>query len=103
MLYIVLVWVQREHADAWGEYMARTHVPDMMDTGCFVTSHMARDEESDTDDEVAWRVYYVTRDRADLDRYLAEHAEAMRADHVESFGGVVRAKRELLPTVTTGR
>ncbi len=102
MLYIVLIAVARERAEEWGSYMADEHVGDMMDTGCFQDAYMARDEEADTGDEVGWRVIYVLEGEAALERYMAEHAAAMRDDHASRFAGAVRARREILPVVARG-
>ena len=102
MLYIVLIAVARGRASQWEAYMADEHVPDMMGTGCFQSAYMARDEPADTDDHVGWRVIYVLEDQAALDRYLAEHAAAMRDDHSSRFAGAVQASREILPVVARG-
>jgi hypothetical protein len=102
VLYIVLIAVARGRAEEWESYMADEHVGDMMGTGCFQRAYMARDEEADSDDAVGWRVIYVLEGQAELDRYLAEHAAAMRDDHASRFAGAVQARREILPVVARG-
>ncbi len=97
MLYIVLIAVARSRAQEWESYMSGTHIQDMMDTGCFESAYMARDEAADTAERVGWRVIYVLEDQRSLDRYMSDHAAAMREDHTRAFGGVVQASREILP------
>jgi hypothetical protein len=52
--------------------------------------------EAAAPDTVQWSVHYRLRDRESLNRYFAEHAERMRADGMERFGGGFTATRRVM-------
>ena len=98
MLYIVHIAIDDEIADEWWTWMEEVHIPDVMDTGCFEEAIAARDLDEDMDGRQGWRVLYVARGQADLERYLNEHAQALQAEHNDRFADhQFEAWRETLP------
>ncbi len=45
---------------------------------------------------VCWSIHYHVRSMSDLQSYLDTHAERMRADGANRFGGSYRANRRIL-------
>jgi hypothetical protein len=68
--------------------MRSEHIPDLMATGCFVSAMFSRSGDT-------FQIRYTAADRAMLDRYLAEHAERLRADVVKHFPSGIRFSREI--------
>ncbi|MEC9398770.1 MAG: DUF4286 family protein [Myxococcota bacterium] len=101
MLYIVRVWVDKEVAEDWRVWMRDIHIPEVVETGCFVRAYMARNEDADTEQRVAWVMMYHAPSAEDYARYKQEHAAALQADHTERYAGRVNAERELLPVHAT--
>lgn len=75
-------------AAALEEYM-RTHVPEVLATGCFLDAHFERSAPD------VYRTRYTVASQSDLDRYVAEHAPRLRADFVEHFPSGVRLTRSV--------
>ena len=80
-------------ADALEAYMRGRHIPAIFATGCFVAIRFERAGPT------RFRTLYTGASRADLDRYLADHTAAMRADFMAHFPTgvtVARAEWEML-------
>lgn len=73
-------------APALERYMIDRHLADVFATGCFADAHFERGE-------TLWRTRYTVASQEDLDRYIAEHAPATRADFAEHFPTGVRLTR----------
>lgn len=101
MFYLVYVWVDREIATDWLTWMCDVHVPDVVQTACFLDAFVVRDSEGDRDGRVAYRVLYRARSEAELERYQRDFAPALQAEHTERYEGRFEARRELLPIVHT--
>jgi hypothetical protein len=79
-------------------YMTETHIPAILATGCFAAARFAR---LDGDDAGTFRTTYVAGTRADLERYLRDHAPAFRAEFLRDMGDAVHATREVWEDVQT--
>lgn len=99
MLYLVRVAVDKAAHEEWLTWMLDHHLPDVLDTGCFLGADACRDAERDTPGRVAWTFVYRVRDEAAWTTYTREHAPALQADHTSRFSGRFEASRELLPVV----
>ncbi len=76
VVYEVVATVEEQARDAYVRYMRERHIADVLATGCFLGATFA--QESPTRFRAAYRV----PDQSTLDRYLRDHAPALRA----SFG-----------------
>jgi hypothetical protein len=85
--YEVLATVDPAYVAAWEHYMLNEHIPDVLLTGCFLEARLDRGEAG------RFRVRYRVADTATLDRYLAEHAPALRAEALQRFPQGVRLER----------
>lgn len=100
MLYVVILAIDGSRATDWVKWMVDVHIPEVMATGCFVSSTMVRDSEGDRAGRVGYRVYYRSATDADLDRYQAEFAKKLQAKHTLRYQHAFMARREILPVVT---
>jgi hypothetical protein len=87
--YEVTVDVAAELVDQFIAYMLIRHVPDLMATGCFISSDFSQAGE------VKFRQRYLAFSREDLDRYLAEHAVRLREDFARHFPAGTAVTREV--------
>ena len=99
MLYVVFVAVHNTHREAWMEWMRDQHIPDVLATQCFSSATFVRDVDNDSDTQTSYRIAYRAHSAAAFDRYQAEFGGALREEHIELFGDVTRASRELLPVL----
>jgi hypothetical protein len=77
--------VGREFA-AW---MREEHIPDVLATGLFSGAEFGEM------DATSFRTRYLAASRANLDRYLAEHAPRLRDAFASRFGGSASTSREV--------
>ena len=87
--YEVTATVDASLIDAYERYMRDHHLPDVLATGCFEAASFSRSEAG------RYRIRYEVRDRATLDRYVAEHAPRLRADVEKHFPSGVTLGREV--------
>jgi len=86
--YEVTATVEAERMVAYESYMKSRHIPDLLATGCFVAASFSRDGGN------RYRMRYEASSRAELERYLRDHAGALRAHVVEVFPSGVALDRE---------
>jgi hypothetical protein len=87
--YEVVADVDPTLVEGYERYMRERHVPDLIATGCFSAATLERSRSG------AYRLRCVARSREALDRYLRDHAPALRADFTATLPSGVRLAREL--------
>ncbi len=100
MYYVIYILVDGSRATDWVKWMVDEHIPDVMATGCFVSSSLVRDSDADDRKRVGYRAYYRTATDADMERYERDHALRLRAEHSTRYAGAFSARREVLPVVS---
>ena len=75
-------------ADEFQHYMSSRHVPDVLATGCFMSAVIARSGNN-------FQFRYEVADRATLDGYFRDHADALRADVLEHFPSGIEFSRQI--------
>lgn len=88
LLYEVTLQVDSAVAQQVDEHMRSRHIPEIFATGCF--RRIRFDHASPT----RFRTSYQADTRADLDRYLSEHAPRLRAEFKAEFPTGVILTRE---------
>ncbi len=86
--YEITATVRSELAAAYESYMRDRHIPELLETGCFVAASLGRSAAGQ------YRIRYEARDRESLDRYLAEHAPRLRQHATEMFPEGMQIARE---------
>lgn len=76
-------------AEPLERYMRAKHIPEILATGCFREIAFQRDADG------RFRSRYGAATQADLDRYLAEHTAAFRADFLAHFPQGVTLERRI--------
>ena len=91
--YEVAAELEERLVGRYERYMRKTHIPDVLATGCFQAVVFARSSP------LRYRTSYVARNQADLDRYLESHTAGLRADFAAHFPEGVSLSREVWVTV----
>lgn len=86
--YEITATVRHDLTSAYERYMREKHIADLLETGLFATAAFTRSAPG------RYRIRYEARDRAALDRYLAEHAPRTRGDFMTHFPEGVELSRE---------
>ncbi len=87
--YEVAVDVAEGNSAEFVEYMTERHIAEVVATGCFLKASFI------TAGEGHFRTTYEAASRDDLERYLREHANALRRDFLEHFPHEVRVSRDV--------
>lgn len=87
--YEVRLDVDPALAESIEQYMETKHIPAIMALGCFQQARFDRGEAG------GYRTTYLAASREELDRYLRDHAEELRADFLRHFPEGVTPTREL--------
>ena len=87
--YEVIVTIEPTLVERFERYMRRTHIPEILTTGCFRKVRFER-----TGDTV-FRTAYMAESRGDVDRYLREHTAHFRDDFAKHFPAGVTAERRV--------
>jgi hypothetical protein len=87
MFYEVILECSESSAPALEQWMRNTHIPQMLETGCFAAIHFDRSDGR-------FRTVYQAASRQQLDRYLTEHAGRMREHFRHRFPNGVAVSRE---------
>ena len=77
--YEVTAEVGESLRDHFERYMVERHIPDLMETGCFMGAQFERTTSG------IYRTRYEAYDRAALERYIKEHAARLREHVAEKF------------------
>jgi hypothetical protein len=79
--------------EAFVRFQTERHIPDVMASGCFVSAALEEDADG------RFRASYEARTAEELERYLRDHAPALRADFAAHAPAGVRLTRATWTTV----
>lgn len=91
--YEVRVTLDPLRGEGFEQWMLGHHIPQVLGSGCFTGARFERLAPG------AYRTRYDAASAADLARYLAEHAAALRGDFAERFGEGSAVSRETWVTL----
>ncbi len=96
IIYNVTLKVENDIADEWVRWMKEEHIPDLFSTGLFADCQLCRLLEQDEAEGVTFSAQYRMNDLETYDRYISEHAQAMRDKAFARFGGKFIAFRSVM-------
>ena len=88
LIYEVSGTVNPELVPEYERYMTERHIPDVLASGSFISAAIVRAGEN------RYRILYEVADDATLQRYLDEHAPALRSDFARHFPTGVQLSRD---------
>lgn len=99
VIYNVTVKVNEGVAKAWLDWLLHEHIPDVMNTGCFVKYQVVRLLEVDDSEGPTYAVQYHASSKANYNRYIEKHASELRAVSNEKWGNQFIAFRTVMQVV----
>ena len=99
IIYHVTVKIDTEVETEWLDWMQRVHIPDVMKTGYFERSQLARVISMADTDGTSYSIQYHCKDMATLHRYQVQAAPALQKEHTDRYAGKFAAVRTLLEIV----
>jgi hypothetical protein len=89
-------WIIHE---AWVKWMKEKHIPEVMNSGCFTENRFVRLLETDETEGPTYAVQFYADDLEQYDRYLEQHAPALRKDVIDRWGDNFISFRSLMQLV----
>ena len=100
IIYNVTCSMEKGLAEEWLKWMKESHLPEVMETGCFIEYKMLKLLTNDSDDTgVNYAIQYTCENHETLERYRSEYGPALQAKTLEKFGNSVLAYRSVLEHV----
>ena len=96
ILYNVTVSVDPEIHEEWLAWMKSKHIPDVLATGMFTENRLLRVLGTEEGEGCTYSVQYTAHSMDDYERYKAEFAPALQAEHTERYSNRFVAFRTLL-------
>jgi hypothetical protein len=97
-IYNVTINIAEDAHDEWLGWMRDVHIPEVMQTGCFVKNRILRVLHVN-DEGHTYSVQYFFNEMSDIERYQREFAKALQEIHRKKFGEKYTAFRTLLEEV----
>lgn len=95
ILYEVSVEVRADLCVAFEDYMRGKHIPEIWETASFVHIHFERASP------LRYRTCYQAKSIDDYQRYLENHATALRADFMQHFPEGCTPSRDVFEVLQT--
>lgn len=95
ILYNVTVSIDPEIQQEWLEWMRTKHIPDVMNTGCFIEGRISR-VHGEEEGGLTYAIAYVSPSQELFDLYQEKHAPVLQQEHGERYNGHFAAFRTLL-------
>ncbi len=98
ILYNVTVSIDKAVHLSWLDWMRTTHIPDVMNTGCFRECRISR-VHGEEEGGMTFAISYVAPTQEDFDNYQGNHAEELQQQHATKFNGKFAAFRTMLTII----
>ncbi len=94
-IYNVTVNIEEEAHDEWLAWMKETHIPDVMNTGMFISNRML-EVMVDGENGRTYSIQYEVKDMETVMLYQQVYAPKLQQEHKDKFEGKFVAFRTML-------
>ena len=106
-MYQVRVQISRQKEAEWCVWMQKTHIPEVLATGCFLSARMGKFVEEGTENPPkegfsAYLIQYVLENAKKLAQYREKYAPNLMKAHTERYEGHFFAQRSVLQILAEG-
>jgi hypothetical protein len=98
IIYNVTVNIENDVHQEWLEYMKKIHIPEVMETGCFIESKICKvlvNEEQGT----TYSIQYTCENMQTYEHYKKEHAPRLQKEVQNKYANKFVSFRTLLEVV----
>lgn len=99
LIYNVTLKVDWAVHEQWLAWMVDIHIPEVLETGCFIKNTFSRLLEIDDTEGPTYSSQYQAASRADYDRYMELYAAAMRKSVTDHWGDRCISFRTLMQVI----
>ena len=98
LLYNVTISIDQSIEKDWLDWMKSKHIPDVMQTGCFLECRICR-VHGEEEGGCTYAIGYIAPSQEEYDRYQTEHAPSLQQEHIEKYSGKFAAFRTMLSVI----
>ncbi|MFN5443056.1 MAG: DUF4286 family protein [Crocinitomicaceae bacterium] len=98
ILYNVTVSIDPEIQEDWLQWMRSTHIPDVINTGCFIEGKISR-IHGEEEGGVTYSVMYLSPSQEVYEEYQSTHAPRLQKEHTDRYAGKFAAFRTILNVI----
>ncbi len=98
IIYSVTIHIEPSIEAEWLDWMQRTHVPDVLRTGCFLDCGIYKVVDAAAE-APSYAMQYHCRSFDEYERYRQNFAPALQKEHTDKFAGRFRGSRQLLEQI----
>lgn len=102
ILYNVTVKIDSAIHEEWLTWMKEVHIPDVMQTGCFLSYRITRIVEEPDEHGVGYAIQYLAESPERLNTYMESHAKKLQQAHADRYQNRYAAFRTLLEVIGEG-
>lgn len=99
IIYNVTVKVEPVIAEDWLAWLHKEHIPDILNTGCFVKAIVLKLLEVDDSDGPTYAIQYYAESKSNYNYYIEKFAARMREKGQEKWNGKFVAFRSVMQVV----
>lgn len=99
IIYNVTIKVESSIATQWKSWLLEEHIPEVMNTNCFVDHKVLRLLNVDESDGPTYIVQYIAESEDDYNRYIDEFADELRKSSTDKWQGRFIAFRTVMEDV----
>ena len=100
IIYNVTIQIDKRVADDWLFWMRSEHIPEVINTGLFVSYRLLRIQQDDDEQEgLTFAVQYTSLTQEHFDTYVREYATDLQKKHRERYHNSFIAIRTIMHVV----
>ena len=100
IIYNVTINIEESISQEWLYWMEKTHIPEVMNTGMFVTAKMTRVMVEEQMGGITYSIQYSCESKSKLDEYQVQFAPKLQQNHTQKFQGKFVVFRTLLEVIS---
>lgn len=102
LLYNVTIKIENDSAEEWLQWMVNKHIPDVMNTQCFLSYKISKIMEEEDGQGVGYAVQYIAENMETLQRYHQNFAKQLQEEHADRYKNKYVAFRTVLEIINEG-
>lgn len=99
ILYNVTINIENPFIAEWVQWMQKSHIPDMMDTGLFTEYKFTRILAEEDGKSTNFAIQYLCPTKAAFEEYQAKHAKRLQKEHADRYKDKYVAFRTLMNVI----
>ena len=98
-IYNVTTKIDPSIQEAWLQWIKEEHIPEIINTGCFIKGTVLHLLEIDDNEGPTYAVQYTAESKALYNRYIDKFAPLMRQKAIDKWGNKFIAFRSLMQVI----